>query len=117
MIHLLRAHPHAVDFVGTFAQIFIADASRQLVQLHGKIVVLHLTRQHIAQRQMRAFRTVDLEAIIGLKERRKKWKALNMVPMGVRQENGGRNGSGSRLQQVIAQRSSAGAAIQHQNTA
>ena len=58
--------------------------------------MLHLTGQHVAQGQVRALRAVHLEMIIGLKQRREKREALDMVPMRVRQKNGGRYGAGPR---------------------
>ncbi len=48
MVHLLRAHLDAINLVGPFAQILIADPRGQLVQLHWKIVVFHLPGQHIS---------------------------------------------------------------------
>ena len=80
-------------------------------------MVLHLTRQHIAQGQMRAFRTVNLKVIVGLKQRREKREALNVVPMRVGEKNGGRDRARGAGQQAVAQRSRASAAVQHQNSA
>ena len=77
--------------MSAFAQILISDARSQLIELHWKIVMLHLARQHVAQREMRAFRSVNFEVIVRLKQRREKRKALNVIPMCVREEDGGRD--------------------------
>ncbi len=53
--------------------------------------MFHLARQHVAQREVRAFRSVNLEVIVGLKQWREKRKALNVIPMRVRKKDGGRD--------------------------
>src|SRR5258708_39430234 len=90
MIHTLRVNLHSADFVRSLGQVLICDASRQLTQFHGKIVMLHLTGEHVMQRKMTSFGSVNGEVIARNEQRRKKWKALNMIPMRVREQNCGR---------------------------
>ncbi len=87
MIHTLRAYFHTADFVRSLGQVLIYDTSRELTQFHGKIMVLHLTGEYVMQRKVASFGSVNGEVIARHEQWRKKWKALNMIPMRVREQN------------------------------
>ena len=53
---------------------------------------------------MRALGSVNFEVIIRLKQRREKREALNMVPMRMREQNGGGYGFGPPIEKAVAQR-------------
>ena len=58
------------------------------LQTDGEKGAFHLLRQHVLQAMARAFVTQDAQLIARFVHRQKKWQPLNVVPMGVRQEQG-----------------------------
>ena len=91
MIHLLRANLQAIDVMSSFRDIAIADARGQLIQLDRKVVMLHLARQDIVQGQVSAVRPVDLEMVGRFEQRSEERETLDVIPMRVREEDGGRD--------------------------
>src|ERR1700687_1674564 len=94
MIHTLRANFNSADFVCSLGQVLICDASRELTQFHGKIMMFHLTGKHVMQREVAAFRSVDREMIARHEQRRKKREPLDMIPVRVSEQNRGGDGTG-----------------------
>ena len=117
MIHLLRPHEHPIDLMATFAQIFIGDSRGQLIEFHGEVMMLHLTRQYIAQRKMRALWAIDSEVIARLKQRREERETLDVIPVRVGEQDGGRDRPRCAGRQTVAQCPSSRAAVQHQDAA
>jgi len=106
-----------VDLMSSFGQVLVDDASRELIEFHREVVVLHLAGQNIAQRQMRFVGAENLKMISRNKERCKERKALNVIPMRMREEDGRFDRRGIAGEQFVAEQASAGAAIEHDGPA
>src|SRR5215469_2050278 len=76
-------------------------------------MVLHLSCEKLAQGQTRSFRPVDRDLVLGDKQRPKEGKSLNMIPVGVSEQNGGANGRCRAGEQTVAQQAGAGATVEH----
>src|ERR1700682_2922244 len=87
MIEKLRRDPRAADCVDALGQVVVGDRGRQLVQRDGEVGVLHLATQDLMQRTAAAFRTIDRGGVPFDKGRGEERKALNVIPVGMSEEN------------------------------
>ena len=61
----------------------IANLCTTVIERKWEIVILHLSRQGLAQRGVKALRTIDVPLGPTCEKRLKEWDALDMVPMRV----------------------------------
>ncbi len=111
MIQKLRTHADAIDIVDALGEIHVRDLRAELRKLHGKIRVLHLARQYIRQRSVRALWTAHREPVPRHEQRREKWEALDVIPVRVAQENVCRDWFRRARHQMRAERPRACAAV------
>jgi hypothetical protein len=83
MIHIVRLDLYVVDPKAPFEQLMKVNVGRHLIQANRKIRILHLSRQGVFDRLAKSSWGVDLPFASRLEEWRKKRNALNMVPVGV----------------------------------
>ncbi len=101
--------PHAEPLL---PQLLEGDLRAQLVELDGKVRVLHLPRERALQRAIDAARAVDAEPAAGDVGGEEERKALNVVPMGVADEDVHRRQGRPAGEEVETQGAGAGAAIE-----
>src|SRR6202030_1668785 len=75
-------------------------------------MMLHLARQHIMQRQVSALRPIDPEVIGRCEKRREEREALNVIPMRVSEQDGGRDWTARIFHQFVSEQPRAGTAIE-----
>ncbi len=63
MVQVPRGHPDVADREGALHQLVIADRRRQLIETHGKVRVLHLAGERVAQRFAKAARGEDVPLV------------------------------------------------------
>ncbi len=95
-------------------EILVVDLGLQLFEGDGEVAVLHLPRQDLAQRCAEAARTVDAPPVVGLEQRREERQTLDVIPVGVTDEDVPVDGiAGRPVEQVEAQGMATGAAVDH----
>src|SRR5262245_580486 len=91
-----------VDIEGTFDKIVIMNCSSELIRCYGKISVLHLTSERIAQRLVETLRIVNGPLIAGHRERNEEWYALDLVPMRMADQDVAAQALGAARHQLLA---------------
>src|SRR5271170_4220564 len=114
MVQILCLYADAMDIVLSFGQRSEADLRRQLVDLDRKICVLHLSGEHICQRRAYTVRRTDREFVPRHEKRPEKWEPLDMVPMGMTQQNRRPQRAGDTVREVESKGPRAGPAIEDQ---
>ena len=92
-----------VDIEGAFDKIVIMNCGSELVRCYGKISVLHLTSERVAQGLVETLGTVDVPLIARHKKRGEEWDALNVIPMSVTDENMTAQAFGAGRYQILAE--------------
>jgi hypothetical protein len=88
MVGALGANENIADREIEFAQLFNLNITWQLGEGHGKIGAFHLAGERSHQAPARPGATENPQAAAGIIYGRKKWQALDMIPMRVRNEQG-----------------------------
>ena len=68
-------------------ELAIANCGAELLKGYGKVGRLHLASQSLPQALVEAARPVDVPLKAGNEKWRKKWNTLNVVPVGVADQN------------------------------
>ena len=74
VVQVVRAHDSVLDLDLAFLELAEADVGAQVAQWHGKVGVMHLPSEHIAQRTIQIARAVDGKAITWRKHGREERK-------------------------------------------
>ena len=83
VVEIARGHLDVVDPQPSLDQLMIADRRAELLDAHWKIGVLHLAGERVAQCLAEAARRVDVPFMPGLEQRPEERDALDVVPVGV----------------------------------
>ena len=110
VIQILRLDKHIADAKQTLFQLGEMDPARQVVEFHGEVGVLHLSRQRILKTALKADRRVDIQLRFRESGGREKGKAVDMIPVGVPYQQV--NPPNPFLQQFLPKRPGSGSAIE-----
>ncbi len=112
VIQELRLDEHAPDAEKPLVQLREVDARAQVAHLDREVRVLHLPGHGLLEAALKADRRVDVQ--LGARQERgdEEGKALDMVPVGVADEQVQANRLRHRLRQVQAELAGAGAAVE-----
>ena len=86
MVGAVRADEHMADAEIKFLQLLDFDVAGQPRERHGEIGAFHLAGERGDEAFARALAAEDAQPAAGLVDRRKKRKALDVVPVRVRKE-------------------------------
>ena len=117
VIQVLRLHEHLTDAEKPFIQFREMNAAPEVVQPHGEVGVLHLPGNGVLHAAMEAGVGVDVQLGVGVESRTEERKALDVVPMGMPDEEVDAEGLGRGLQEVMAQLPGACPAVQDDDRA
>ena len=90
MVQILRPHHQIADLEGSLDQLVIGDSRAELVQGDRKIRVAHLTGKRLVQRTAKSSRPVHVPPATA-KERFEERQTLDVVPVGVPEDNRSRH--------------------------
>ena len=79
-------HRHLADRELHLLQLFDRDVAREVLQTDGEKRCLHLPRQDRRQTNARTFITEDADLVLPVVGGEKKWQALDVIPVRVRDE-------------------------------
>ena len=117
VIQVLRLHEHLTDAEKPFIQFREMDAAPEIVQPHRKVGVLHLPGKGVLHAAMEARVGVDVQLGVGVEGGAEEREALDVVPMGMPDEEVDAEGLGRGLQEVMAQPPGARPAVQDDDRA
>ena len=86
MVHEHGPHLYFADVELHVAQFLNGDVARQFFQSDWKEGAFHLRAKRGGETLTRAFVTKNADIVLGIVGRDKKWKSLNVIPMGVREQ-------------------------------
>src|SRR5262245_33790847 len=86
MVQILRDDAHTADHEAIFDEVVKARCGPELRERNGKVVVLHLSGQDPFQLLSDRTRSVDVPYIARHEERREEREALDVIPVGVRDQ-------------------------------
>src|SRR5688572_25782001 len=86
MVGKARFNPHRTDVEAHLLQLLDDDVARHLLEGDRKVWALHLPGERGRQAVARAFVAADVNAIARIVGGKEKWKALDMIPMRVGDE-------------------------------
>src|SRR6185436_8927731 len=81
VIQVLRFDEDVSEAEETLFEFREMNAARKILQLHRKIRVLHLSGKRVFKAALKSRRRENIQLAFGEKCRREKWKALDVVPM------------------------------------
>ena len=87
MVEILRGDANVFDRKLAFHYFMILHVCGERVQRDREVGVIHLRREHFAERLAKPARPVNVPLIARHKERREERQALDMIPMRVRDED------------------------------
>ena len=88
MVGALGAHEHGADVKIEVFEFFDFDVAGQFIEGNGEISAFHLAGEGGDESFARAFATEDAQTALGVVNRTKERQSLNMIPMGMREEQG-----------------------------
>ena len=112
MVHIACSDAGAAGIEAALPQIVKAQGGAELAETDGEVRVLHLPGHGCLEPLADTFRRVDVPLVPGCEEGREEGKALDVVPVGMRDEQMTADRAGRRRDQVAAQLMGAGAAVQ-----
>ena len=86
MVQILRRHSNAPEIKHALRQIVEPDLGVQGLKCDREILVGHLSCEARLELPAAAARGVDLPEVARDEQRREEWESLNVIPMGVRDE-------------------------------
>src|SRR5262249_60228418 len=110
MVEIARRHLDVVDLEGALDQVVIADRGAELVECDREITVLHLPGERFAQGLAESFGAINVPFVARLEQRREEWNALDVIPMGMTDQDVSAPALSARHQRRT-KRARAGAAI------
>src|SRR5262245_15616709 len=114
MVQILRDDAHTADRKATFDQIVKARRRPELRERNGKVVVLHLSGQGPFELLPDRTRSVDVPRITRHEERREERETLDVIPVGVRDQQMAVVRGLARGHQRMSQLVSAGPTVEDQ---
>ena len=116
VVQVLRFDQDFTDPEETFFQFRVMKAAGEILELDGKIRILHLTRQRFFQTALKCSRTVDVQFRSGKECRSEEWKSLDVIPVRVADQEmyPVRTGSGQHIQ---TEQPNTCSAIEHERSA
>ena len=96
MVQILRPHHQIADLEGSLDQLVIGDSRAELVQGDRKIRVAHLTGKRLVQRTAKSSRPVHVPPATA-KQRLEERQTLDVVPVGVPEDNRPRHRTARRV--------------------
>src|SRR5215211_8876004 len=78
--------PQVANLKTALHQVVVADRRGELLESDREVGVVHLSGQDVLQTLPRPTRCVHVPFAVGHEQRPEKWQALDMVPMGVGDE-------------------------------
>jgi hypothetical protein len=103
---------HIADAKESFSQFRVVDPARKVLELYRKIRVLHLASDRILEAALKSNGGANVELESRKESRRKKRKALDVIPMSVADQKMNTADFSFRVQQLHSQFTNARAAIQ-----
>src|SRR5207245_2628526 len=116
-MQVLRLDEHLPDAAESFVQFREMDAAPEVVHFHREVGVLHLPGNGVLQAAMKAHGGVDVQLGVGQEGRAKERETLNVIPMGMPDEEVKAERLRLGLQEVMAQLPDAGPAVQDDDRA
>ena len=113
MMQVLRSDVDVADLQRSLDQIMVVQRRTEFLERDREIRGLHLSGQRLAKRRADASRTVDVPLVTGNEERCKEGEALNVIPMGVTDQDVAVDRRRSACDQRLAEAVRSGAAIEH----
>ena len=117
VVQVLRLDRDVADPEHPLAEVVIADRGPELRELDREIGVLHLAGEHLAHSVGEAVRRVDVPLIARDEKRGEERQALDVVPMGVADQQVAAKRLLPGLHQLRAEGQRTGAAIEHHERA
>jgi len=117
VVQELRDDPVGSHVEPLFAQLDEVDVRAEILELDGKVRVLHLAGEGTFQGSVQTPCAVDPEAAARDVGGHEEGEALNMVPVGVRHQDVNRRERAPAAENVEAQRSGPGAAVEDKDLA
>ena len=114
MVQVLRDDADARDAVAALVEVDVGELRRELRELDREVGVLHLSGHHLGERAAAAPRRVDHEPRGRREERGEEREALDVVPVGVAQQERRGERPRARAGEGGAERADAGAAVEHE---
>lgn len=111
VVQVARHDADVIDAERALDQIVVLDVRDELVQRDRKVGVLHLAGQRSAQALRQALGAVDVPGILAHEQWRKEGDSLNVVPVGVADQQVAVLAAALVRKHLLAQRMTAGAAI------
>ena len=112
VVHVVGADAHVVDLERALGQVVVAHPGGELLECDGEVGVLHLAGQRVADRRPHAARAIDVPLELGVEQRCQEGQTLDVVPVGVADEDVAAPRATGFCQQRLAQRVGTGAAIE-----
>jgi hypothetical protein len=112
VVQVLRLDQDAAHAEEPLLELGEVDARAQVPQLHGEVRVLHLPGHRLLEALLEPERRVHVQLGAGNERGHEERKALDVVPVGVADEEVQPQRLGHRLHQVQAQLAGAGAAVE-----
>src|SRR5215510_4400105 len=116
VIQILRLHQDVTDAEKAFFDFVVVNSACQVLQLDREVRILHLPGKGVLQTALECRGAVDVQLGAWYERRSEKRKALNVIPMGMADEQVNPLGAGSS-QEIETQRPDAGSAVQHDGSA
>ena len=87
MIQIVRGDANIANFKAALDKVMIVNICAKIIKLDRKISGLHLTCERIAKRLAESSRSINIPLTATDKQRREKWKSLNVVPVCVAEQD------------------------------
>jgi hypothetical protein len=113
VIEIAGCHLDVRNLEQSLHEVMIANGSAELLEGDREIGVLHLPRKSLFEAFSKPSWGIDVPDISRNKERSKEWEALDMVPMGVGDQQVAMHGLRSRSDQVLPEAMCTGTTVQH----
>ena len=117
VVEILRLYQAVPNAEKPLVQFGVMDSARQILQLHGKVGILHLSCQRLFKTSLKAQRSVDIDFSSRQKSRREKREALDVVPMGMSDQNVDSRGCGRSAEKRKSEFADTGAAVEDKEVA
>src|SRR6202035_1908049 len=87
VVEVLGRDPRPADLIGALGKLVVSDLSRKLAELDGEVGELHLAREGLLERAAASLGRPDGKDVTRHEDRFEERESLNVIPMGVAQEN------------------------------
>src|SRR5436309_7306354 len=112
VVQVLRLYAHLSDAEEALVELRVVDTAPQLAELDGEVRVLHLPGHRLLEAPLEAARRVDVQLGPGQERGDEEREALDVVPMGVADEEVESHRLGHRPNEVEPEPADAGAAVE-----